>query len=60
MRSAIVLLLPVVHRPSFHCPAWREQLDRELDARNEMTVAAPARTRPLVVSHRPEVDHGRR
>lgn len=54
MRSAIVLLLPVVHRPSFHCPAWREQLDRELDARNEMTVAAPARTRPLVVSHRPE------
>ena len=58
-QGAIILLLPVVHRPSFHDPAWREQFDRELDARNEMANRPPPRTRPLIVSHRPEETNGR-
>lgn len=52
--SGIVLLLPVVHRPSFHDAAWREQFDREIEARNDMGRRRPPRTRPLVVSRRPE------
>jgi hypothetical protein len=52
--SAILIILPVVHRPSFHDPSWREQFDRELEARNEMIRRPPPRTRPLVVDHRPE------
>lgn len=54
MMGAIVLLLPVVHRASFGDPDWREQFDREVEARNATAKAPPPRTRPLVVSRRPE------
>ncbi len=49
---AIVILLPVVHRPSFHDPDWREQFDRECAARLDACHTPPPRTRPLMVCQR--------
>jgi hypothetical protein len=54
--SAIVIVLPVVHRPSFHDPAWREQFDRERWAQVFNEMSPPRRTRPLVVVQRQEGD----
>jgi hypothetical protein len=52
--SATVIILPVVHRPSFHDPDWREQFDRELEARKDTVRQAPPRTRPLIVDRQRE------
>lgn len=50
--GATLQQIPVVHRPSFHDPAWREQFDREVEAFNEMLRRRPPRTRPLIVAYR--------
>ncbi len=52
--TAPVILLPVVHRRSFHDPAWCEQTDRERKAFIEMLRNPPPRTRPLIVAYRHE------
>jgi hypothetical protein len=51
---ATLIILPVVHRPAFHDPDWREQYERECRARCEELLMPPPRTRLLVVYHRPE------
>jgi len=57
--SAMIRQLPVVHRPSFHDPAWREQFDREVAAFDQMLRKPPPRTRPLIVAYRQEgEEHG--
>jgi hypothetical protein len=50
--SAQIFILPVVARPSFQDPAWREQFDREVEARMGMLHQAPPRTRPLIACQR--------
>lgn len=52
--TASLQQLPVVHRPSFQDPAWREQFDRECAALDQMLKKPPPRTRPLLVIYRPE------
>ena len=47
--TAVVLILPVAARPSFHDPAWCEQYDREREAAMMNTLQPPPRTRPIVV-----------
>lgn len=54
--SAVIIILPVVCRPSLGDPAWREQFDRECEAKHANRKAPPPRTRPLIVCHRPEVE----
>jgi hypothetical protein len=52
--KAMLIQIPVVHRPSFHDPAWREQFDRECEALGKMQQKPPPRTRPLIVAYRQE------
>lgn len=47
--TAPVIILPVVERPNFGDPAWREQRARETHALWDMLHRAPPRTRPLLV-----------
>jgi len=47
--TAPVIILPVVAKPAFHDPAWREQYERECRARCEELIGPPPRTRPLLV-----------
>jgi len=47
--TAAVIILPVVAKPAFHDPAWREQYERECRARCEELFGPPPRTRPLLV-----------
>lgn len=49
-----VTILPVIARVSPHDPAWREQFEREIEAKWANRTAPPPRTRPLIVCHRPE------
>lgn len=53
--TATVIIMPVISRPSFRDPAWREQFERESLARCVDLRSAPPRTRPLlVVRNEPE------
>lgn len=47
--TAPVVILPVVMRPNFADPAWREQHNREACALWQALQAPPPRTRPLLV-----------
>lgn len=49
--SAIVLILPVISRCSFHDDAWLEQYDRERVAAIMNETKPPPRTRPILVRH---------
>jgi hypothetical protein len=42
------VILPIVARPSFHDPAWREQFDREMEAKRLARDVPPPRTRPVL------------
>jgi len=56
--TATVHVLPIVPRVHPQDPDWNEQRQRELWARTYDEMAAPPRTRPLIVSHRPGGDVG--
>jgi hypothetical protein len=43
-----IAIFPIVARPAFHDPAWREQFDRECAAKLAMRDAPPPRTRPML------------
>jgi hypothetical protein len=47
--TAPVIILPVVARPNFHDPDWREQTARETRAMWDMQNRRPPATRPLLV-----------
>lgn len=47
--SAQQIVFPVVMRPNFSDPAWREQHQRECRAQIGAQFVPPPRTRPLVV-----------
>ncbi|KQW22124.1 hypothetical protein ASC80_01635 [Afipia sp. Root123D2] len=47
--TAPVIILPIVTRPGFGDPSWREQHRREIEALQLVGEAPPPRTRPLLV-----------
>lgn len=51
--TASVFVFPVVMRPGFGDPAWREQHNRECSALGAQLYAPPDRTRPLLVIDNP-------